>query len=75
MTEQVKIENPEIGIAYLVDKLKNVIHKGITTPPPPIPAIVHRAIITDNTIRPIISCNVIGKTPLRSQICYAEHIL
>ena len=50
--EQTRIEKPEMEIACLVEKVKNVIQKGVTTPPPPIPAIVDKAINTDSIISP-----------------------
>jgi hypothetical protein len=48
----VNIENPEMAIACLVVKTKNVMHIGVTTPPPPIPPMVDKAMSTDRTIRP-----------------------
>jgi hypothetical protein len=50
--ELVKIENPEIEIACLVENSKKVMHIGVTTPPPPIPPIVERAIRNDRTKSP-----------------------
>lgn len=48
----VKIENPDIVIAFLVEKIKKDIHIGVTMPPPPIPAAVDRAIRNDKTSKP-----------------------
>ena len=50
--EQVNIENPEMDMAFLVLNTKKVIQKGITTPPPPMPAIVHKAINIGSTMIP-----------------------
>lgn len=58
--EQVKIEKPESDIDYFMVKAKKVIQKGITTPPPPTPAIVLRAMIIGRTIIPANSIPKIG---------------
>lgn len=60
VTEQVKIENPDKDIDYFMVNAKNVIQKGITTPPPPIPAIVLRAIIIGRIMIPANSIPKIG---------------
>lgn len=61
---QAKIENPDIAIANLVDITKKVISIGVTTPPPPTPAIVDNDIKTESTTSPIISFIYGGKAPL-----------
>ena len=53
--EHNSIEKPDIAIAFFILKVKNVIQKGITTPPPPTPAIVLSAITKERTIVPINS--------------------
>lgn len=62
--EQVKIENPERAIAFFILNPKKVMQNGITTPPPPTPAIVLKAITTGSTISPANSDGNIGKIPL-----------
>ena len=66
--EQVKMENPEIAMAFFMGKPKNVIQKGITTPPPPIPAMVESAMTTGSTINPANSELNIGKIYLCLQV-------
>ena len=61
VSEQVRIENPDNAIDFFIEKPKNVIQNGITTPPPPIPAIVLRAIIIGKIINPANSDPHIGK--------------
>lgn len=62
--EQVRIENPLIDIALFVEKTKKVMHIGVTRPPPPIPAMVDRAIKTESTIKPPNSMGYTGNTSL-----------
>jgi hypothetical protein len=61
------MEKPEIAMAYLVVNSKNIIVKGTTAPPPPIPPIVERVIKKINTIRPRNSLPKIGNMPLWTQ--------
>lgn len=71
--ELVKIEKPERVIAFFVSKTKNIIQKGITTPPPPIPAIVHKAMRIGNNTIPINSFGKTGNISLCSHI--SDYIL
>ena len=57
-----KIEKLEIAIAGFVLKLKKAITIGTEMPPPPIPAILERAFITEKTTMPPYSKGFIGKT-------------
>ena len=67
--EQMKIEKPEMAMASLVVKLKNIIVKGTTAPPPPIPPMVERVMSTTKTRSPRNSSPVIGKMSLCKQVC------
>jgi hypothetical protein len=51
-------------MAYLVVNSKNIIVKGTTAPPPPIPPIVERVIKNIKTRRPRNSFPKIGNIPL-----------
>jgi hypothetical protein len=61
------IEKQLIAIAYLYSTLKNTITKGITIPPPPIPATIAIGMIKANKIDPAISISVRGKASFQSQ--------
>ena len=63
------MENPEIAIASLVEKVKKVMVKGTTTPPPPIPPMFESAITIVRMMMPKNSDPKIGKMPLCSQVC------
>lgn len=67
MIEPTVIEKQLIGIAYLYSTLKNIINKGITIPPPPMPATIAIGIIIANKTDPKISVSVSGKASFRSQ--------
>lgn len=62
--EHTRIENTEIAIVILVLKTKNIIHIGVITPPPPIPAIAERATKIERIISPMISLGRKGRTGL-----------
>lgn len=62
--EQLIIVKPDMAIACLVGNPKKVMQKGMTIPPPPIPAIVDKEIITISKKRPANSIPKIGKTSL-----------
>ena len=66
--EHARIENPDREIDFFIEKLKNVIQKGITTPPPPTPAIVLKAMISGRMISPANSGGKIGKIALCLQL-------
>ena len=51
-------------MAFLVEKTKNVMHIGVTTPPPPIPPIVDKAINSERINNPVNSNEYIGNTSL-----------
>ena len=53
-----------MGTAYFKSKLKKAINNGTTAPPPPIPDIVDKAIITAITKQPTYSFGSIGNTSL-----------
>lgn len=59
-----KIEKLDIAIAVLVVKKKNAMRTGIAIPPPPIPAMLARAMIRLKVIKPPISRPYIGNTSL-----------
>ena len=63
-TAQEKIVNPDRAMAYLVEKPRKVIQKGITRPPPPIPQTVEMELIPMRSVKPINSIPRIGKTSL-----------
>ena len=63
-----KMENPEIAMAPFVEKPKNVMHIGVMTPPPPIPATVAKAIKTPITSIPIVSLGSAGNTFFCTQL-------
>jgi len=65
--EPTVIEKQLIAIAYLYSTLKNIISKGMTIPPPPIPAIIAIGMIIANKADPAISILVRGKASFRSQ--------
>ena len=67
MIEPTVIEKQLIAIAYLYSTLKNIINKGITIPPPPIPAIIAIGMIIANKTDPVISILVRGKASFQSQ--------
>jgi hypothetical protein len=62
--EQMKMLIPDIAIASLVEKLKNIIVKGTTAPPPPIPPMVDSVIKITITKSPKNSRPIIGKMSL-----------
>lgn len=64
--EHANIEKPESDIDFFMVNPKKVMHNGITTPPPPIPAIVLKAMITGRIIKPENSEGNIGKIALCS---------
>ena len=66
--EHRKIEKPEIAMASFVVKLKNIIVKGTTAPPPPIPPIVERVMSNAKTRSPRNSRPVIGNVSLWIQV-------
>ena len=68
----VNVENEATATAGLVRKPKKYIQIGITIPPPPIPAIVERALITMKTIRPTISIGSTGKMNLWTQTSFLQ---
>ncbi len=61
------IEKTLIAIAYLYSTLKKIINKGMTMPPPPIPATIAIGIIKASKADPAISISVSGKASFRSQ--------
>lgn len=64
MTEHENIVNPESAMADFVENPKNVIQKGITRPPPPMPPTVEIEVIVISKVRPRNSIPKIGKTSL-----------
>jgi hypothetical protein len=62
--EQAKMEKPDRDMDFFIENPKKVMQKGITTPPPPMPAIVLRAMITGRIIKPENSEGKIGKMAL-----------
>lgn len=56
--------NPERAIAFLVEKPKNVMQKGMTNPPPPIPPTVEMEVIIINSVSPRNSMPRMGNTSL-----------
>ena len=68
--EHTKIEKAVIPIAFLVVNPNNVMHIGVTIPPPPIPEIVARVIKKETTNNPIISLGQAGNKGLCSQFVY-----
>ena len=73
VTEHDNIENPDRVTAFLVSKTKNVMQKGITIPPPPIPAIVHSDIRNGKSNTPTNSRGNTGNIPLCSHSFYELH--
>jgi len=55
MVEHTRMEKVEIGMACFVVKKNMAIRIEVATPPPPIPATVHRAIIMLKVVIPAIS--------------------
>ena len=70
--EHMKIENPEIAMAPFIEKPKKVMQRGMTTPPPPMPAIVLKAMIIGKMINPANSEPKIGKMLLWTQMLSRE---
>lgn len=62
------MQKDDIALAFFVLKENRAIDKGITRPPPPIPAKVLTAMKTGRIRIPINSVNSMGKSPLCSQI-------
>ena len=55
MQEQLRMERVEMAMAILVGKKKKAISREEVTPPPPIPATVHAAIMKLKTKMPVTS--------------------
>jgi hypothetical protein len=76
VTEHVKMVNPDIAIAPLVENPKNIMQKDTTIPPPPIPAIVEIVIIKMSKAKPMNSIPRIGKIVLCLQsLVILSHIM